>query len=410
MRAARSWFLVVAFLQGSAVHGADWPQFLGPSRDGHSPETGLANQVPANGYPVRWRVPAGAGFSGPVVSAAKVLLFHQPADEETLTCLDQQTGKVLWSTGYPSDYQGGYGTGPGPRATPTVSGKTVYTLGAAGDLQAVDFQTGVRQWRRNLNDDFRVPEGYFGVAGSPVVSGDLLLVNVGGPKAGLAAFHRQDGTTAWQITDDRASYSSPIVGHAGGKTRAFFFARSGLHAVNPRDGQDHLFFPWRARSDASVNAATPLLFDDHVFLSASYNTGAVLLKVTEAGFAKVWSSGEHLCNHYNTSVLVDGHLYGIDGRQEGGARLECLDAMTGKVRWSEEGFGCASIIVADGRLWCWSEAGELVVILPSPSRYTALGKSTYGGRDCRAHPALANGNVFLRTDRELLCVDIAGSK
>ena len=155
--------------------------------------------------------------------------------------------------------------------------------------------------------------------------------------------------------------------------------------------------------NASVNAAAPVLVGEHVFLSASYGTGAVLLRVAKDGVTEVWHNDESLSNHYNTSVYHDSHVYGFDGRQEQGARLRCIEAQTGKVCWTKEGFGCGSMILADGKLIVLSENGELVLIDATPTAYSEKARATVLSRPCRAEIALANGRLYARDNAKLVC-------
>jgi outer membrane protein assembly factor BamB len=391
----------------AAASAADWPQIHGPARDATSAETGLLKTWPDDGPPLVWSRAVGEGYSGPVVAGGKLILFHRLGDNEVVECLDAEKGKPLWKFPYPTAYEDEYGKGNGPRSTPVIAGKYVYTLGAEGTLHCLELATGKKVWARSLHRDYEVPKSFFGVGTSPVVAGDLLLVNVGGANAGVVAFKKDTGEEAWKATSEGASYSSPVVAQFGGTPHAVFFTRNGVLLLHPRNGDAVFQKRWRARINASVNAATPLVIGDLIFFSASYDTGGLLLRVAKGKVEEVWSGEETLSNHYNTSVHHDGHLYGIEGRQEAGAGLRCVELKTGKVMWTKEGFGCASMILAEGHLIALTENGDLVLVEASPKGYREKARATVlKGRPCRAEIALADGRLYARDQRQLACWDL----
>jgi outer membrane protein assembly factor BamB len=236
-----------------------------------------------------------------------------------------------------------------------------------------------------------------------LLEGNRLLVNVGARGAGIVAFDKDTGQEVWKATDHAASYSSPVAATIDGTRHVFFFTREGLVSLDPDNGRVRFSLRWRARMAASVNAATPLVVGGQVFLSASYNTGAVLLRVRPDGADEVWKSDEVLSNHFNTSIYRDGFLYGIDGRQEAGGRLRCVELQTGKVRWTQEGFGCASLLLAEGNLIALTEEGDLVLIEATPEAYREKARARVLGGNCRAQPALADGRLYGRDGRRLVC-------
>lgn len=393
-----------AFLLMLASAAADWPQFLGPSRDGTSTETGLARTWPAAGPPVVWERKVGAGWSGPVVADGQLILFHRLADNEVVECLDAATGKVHWRHEYPTQYRDDFNFDEGPRSTPLIANGRVFTLGAAGDLHCLDLKSGRRLWARNVNDDYQVRKGFFGVGTSPLLEDGLLLLNVGGKGAGVVALAAETGKEVWKATDDAASYSSPVAATIHGKRQVIFFTREGVLSLMPENGKVLSRVPRRARINASVNAASPLVMGDLLFISASYNVGATLFRVRPDGPPEeVWKSDEVLSNHYNTSVHHAGFLYGIDGRQEYGPRLRCLEVKTGKVRWTKDKFGCTTFIVADGHLLGLTEHGDLVLIEATPEAYREKARAPVLAKGCRAHLALAEGRLFGRDGTRLVC-------
>jgi outer membrane protein assembly factor BamB len=387
---------------------ADWPQWLGPERNGASVETGLLQSWPKEGPPVVWQREVGDGFSGPVVAGDWLILFHRVGDEEVVQALDTPNGRERWKFAYTTRYRDLLGKGNGPRSTPLVAGKRVYTLGAEGRMHCLELETGKQVWERALNDDYRVRQGFFGVGTSPLVEGNLVLVNVGGKEAGagIVALDKDTGKEVWKATRDEASYSSPVVATLDGTRSVIFFTREGLQALDPATGAVRFGKHWRSRLDASVNAATPLVIDGHVFLTACYGTGAVLLKVRKDGVDEVWQSDDVLSEHYGTPVRQGEFLYGFDGRQEEGPRLRCVEWKTGKVRWTQEGFGCGSLVLADGNLFALTEAGDLILVEATASVYHEKARASVLGGPCRAQLALADGRLYGRGAGRLVCWNV----
>lgn len=386
---------------------ADWPQHLGPNRDSHSPETGLLRTWPKTGPTVVWKRDVGSGWAGPVVEGNRLILFHRVGEEEVIECLDSTTGKQLWKSAYKTRYVDDFNFDDGPRATPLIADKRVFTLGADGDLRSWELETGKGIWNRNIIRDYRVPKGFFGAATSPMIADGKLLINVGVKGAGIVAFDSATGREIWKAGDDAVSYSSPVVGKLDGEELAIFFTRQGLLALAPKTGEIRYQYPWRPRINASVNAATPIVSGNRVYLSSSYGTGAIVLEVKKGKLEEIWQGDNIISNHYNTPVLVKDHLYGIDGRQEGGrAQLRCVQWNTGKVHWTKEAFGCASLIVADGIIIACPENGDVVLIEPTADEYKELARASMLDSPVRALPALAGGKLFVRDAKKLVALQI----
>ena len=385
------------------LQAADWPQFLGPERNGTSRETGLLASWPEKEPPILWEKSIGEGFSGPVVAGDKLIRFHRLDNKEVVECLDANTGNGLWKFPYTTEYVDKYGKGNGPRATPLIAGNRVYTLGVDGVLLALDLRTGKKVWHHDLTKEYQLAESFFGIGTSPLVEGDLLLVNVGPPGEGVLAFHKETGKEAWKAKCEPASYSSPVAVTINGTRHVFFFTMGGLVSLDPKTGDVRFSKPWRSRQRSSVTAATPLVVRDQVFISASYGTGAVLLQVHDKDAKEIWQSDEVMSNHYNTCIYKDGFLYGCDGRQEGGARVRCVELASGKVRWTKEGFGCANMILTEGRLITLGEDGDLRLLEANPDDYKELARSHVLDKPCRAPLALANGRLYARNDHKLIC-------
>jgi outer membrane protein assembly factor BamB len=405
MTLLRSTALCLCLLAGSlAGLAGDWPQLLGPDRNGISREPGPIKPWGKKGPEVLWQVDAGDGYASPVVAGGKVVLFHRLGDEDTVACFDAARGNRLWRSAYRTNYEDPLGKGNGPRATPVVAGGKVYTLGAAGQLRCVDLKKGSKVWERDLAADYDPPKGFFGLGSTPLVEGELLLVNVGAKGAGIVAFHKDTGKPAWKTTDDEASYSSPIAATVAGVRHVFFFTRTGLVSLDPVNGKVRFHKRWRSRIHASVNAAMPVfLGGDHLFLSACYGTGAVLLKVRKDGVDEVWKSQTALSCHFSTPVAVGGYLFGFEGRQEEGAKLRCIEWKTGKVRWTEDAYGCGSVVAVAGQLLVLGEGGELALLEASGRKYVEQARATVLGQPCRAHLACADGRVYARDGKKLVC-------
>jgi outer membrane protein assembly factor BamB len=407
-------YLITAFILlcspawlGSVGNAQDWPQFLGPTRNGKYAGTDLTTVFPKTGPPVVWKKAIGQGFSGPVVADGKLILFHRVGDKETIECLDSATGKEIWRFDYSTHYRDDFGFDEGPRSTPSISAGRVYTFGAEGMLHCLDFATGKKLWAVDTHQQFDVRKGFFGAACSPLVEGRVVLLNIGGAKpSGLVAFDRETGKVMWAVSRDEASYASPVAATVGALRTVFCFTRSGLIGVDPAGGSIRFEFPWRARMQASVNAATPLVVGDVVFISSSYQTGAALLEVAASAVKKVWSSDDVLSNHYASSIAHNDYLYGYHGRQEQGPSLRCVQLQTGKVVWSVESFGSGTLTLAGEHLLVLKETGELLIAAAIPKAFQPVAKAQIVPGTVRAYPALAQGRLYMRNDNNLVCVSL----
>ena len=395
--------LILLLLTCQAARSEDWPQFLGPARNGvYSGAMGAA--WPKSGPVVLWKLEIGQGFSAPVVARGRVILFHRRENQAIVESLDASTGRRIWSSAYPTDYRDDFGFDEGPRAAPAVAGERVYTFGAEGVLQALDFTTGKRLWSVDTRQKFGAAKGFFGAACSPLVDDYRVLMNIGGPNgAGIGAFDAATGKVLWTATGDESGYSSPVVAKIGATSHGLFWTRAGLVDVDPATGKVRFQFPWRSRSHASVNAAAPVVVGNLVFLSASYGTGATLLQIDGASVKQLWASDDALSNHYATSVYRDGYVYGYHGRQEFGQSLRAIELRTGKVQWNVDGFGAGTVTLAADRLLLIRENGELVVAPASPKEFRPAARAQLLPATVRSYPALADGRLYVRNERTLAC-------
>ena len=404
------YFLMAFALACSLAHGAvpdaDWPQLLGPQRNGSYAGPPLAKAWPKEGPPVVWKRKVGQGFAGPAVSGEWLVLFHREGNQAVVEALNARTGQTIWKTNYATDYRDDFGFDPGPRATPTIAEGRVFTYGAEGRLSCWKLETGEPLWSLDAVREFGSRKGFFGRAPAPLVVDDLVIFMPGGPEAGVVAVDAVTGKTRWKATQDEASYASPIVATIEQHRMVLALTREALVALSPTNGQVLFRYPWRPPEHASVTAATPLVVDNQIFLSACYGAEAILLRVKARAPGKVWSNEDVLSNHYATSVYHGGFLYGWHGRQEQGCELRCVELQTGKVRWSEGGLKAGSIILAGAELLVLTERGELLRAPATPAGFKPTGRAQVLPSEVRAFPALANGFLYARSQDQLWCLNL----
>lgn len=391
-----------------AVWSGDWPQILGPQRNGQADGETLPDGFPKAGLSAAWSVPLGSGYAGPVVVGKKVIVFHRVEKQERIEAFDTATGKSLWQADFPARYNGGVNSDTGPRCVPLVQAGKVYAFGAAGDLYCVTLEGGKHLWTRELYVDYDGDEGYFGAGSTPMIIGGKLVVNVGGKTAGLVALDPATGKTLWKGTTEQGSYSSPAAAKIDGKEQAIFITRMNCVAFDPATNEARVLFPFGKRGP-TVNAASPLLFDDKLFVTASYGVGAALKKLDGSEVVSVWSDDDTLSSQYTTAVRHAGFLYGIHGREDiPPAHLRCVHEVTGKIQWSKDRFGVAHAILAGDKLLLLGIDGKLTLVAADPKKYRELASAQVAEGLTRALPALSAGRLYFRTSDdqqgELKCV------
>ncbi|HEY3969415.1 MAG TPA: PQQ-binding-like beta-propeller repeat protein [Planctomycetaceae bacterium] len=389
----------------------DWPQFLGPDRNGISRETELLNEWPLEGPPEVWRVAGGPGMSGLAIAGGRVLTLIQKSGRQSVLCLDAETGRKKWEQDLAPAYRNAMGDGP--RATPTIAGDTAFVFTGEGILAAIQVTDGKIVWQKNVVAEFGGEPAEYGMASSPLVLGDKVIVTLGAPQATVAAFQTKTGTVAWQARGDSpAGYSSPALLSVGGREQVVVFHGAGGLGLDPASGAELWTFPYI--TDFHCNIATPVAVQGRVLLSAGENHGSVMLSLKAEGekFAAspAWEShgaGSFLRNEWQTSILLDGYLYGIDNVGSAGpvSHLTCVEAATGKRQWQQLRFGKSNLIAADGKLFLSTMQGELVVVNVNPKKYEELGRKAVAAK-MRQAPALAGGLLYLRDDREIVCLDV----
>lgn len=398
------------------TRAGDWPQILGPNRNGVAEGESIVDRFPAGGPQTVWQRSVGSGYAGIAVADGIAVLFHRLRDKEIVEAMDAATGDVKWTAEFDAKYRPSFIDDSGPRAVPVIHNSRVYVYGAQGGLHCLELQSGKTVWSRKAFDElgpkrpFRgePPEGYFGIGSCPLVEGNLLLVNVGGDskQAGIVAFALADGKTVWTATDERASYSSPVAATIDGVRHVFFATRLNALSIDPKTGDTRFSLPF-GEPGPKVTGANPLVIDGHLLLTASYGVGAVYAKIESNRADIQWTSDNTLSSQYTTSIVENGAVYGVHGRQDmGRAALRCIDPVTQKVLWSEDGFGYATLIKADGKLLVMKTDGELVLVQLSPQSYRELDRAQLLNGTARALPALSNGSLFVRDERTLRCVQL----
>jgi outer membrane protein assembly factor BamB len=392
----------------------DWPQFLGPNRDNTSPvkvEPWKAMPAP----PLVWKQPVGDAHSSPVVAGGVVYAFYQPKGKnaDALAAFDAATGKPLWEKSYErSEFNPPFGKGP--RATPSISAGKVYTLGNTGILACWDAKTGDIIWKVDTLADFHAKNLFFGISTSPLVEGNAVVIMVGGKGAGVVAFDKANGKVLWKATDDPASYASPIATGSGDGRQLVFLTGSHLRGLSPAGKE-----LWEYRFEAKVGqkqlieaSTTPVRVGD-VVVGSSVTDGSVGLRLTPGGKAEeAWRNPVLTC-YFSTPVVVGEYLYMVNGRAtiaNPSITLRCVEAKTGKVAWERPKVGkyhAALIRTGNNRLLMLDDDGHLILLDPDPKEYKELARVKVCGPTW-AHPALVGGKVYLRDEKDLLCIPLAG--
>ncbi len=432
------WALVGSLLCGSSIApAADWPQWRGPQRDGVYRETGIIDQIPAAGLPVKWRVPIHGGYSGPAVAGGKVYLtdYVRTAGEagndpgsrnelqgrERVLCFEAKTGKPLWEHAYDRPYKISYPAGP--RATPTVSGGKVYTLGAEGDLLCLDANTGKVVWEKDLKLAYRTEAPIWGFCGHPLVDGKQLICLVGGEGSVVVSFDKETGRELWKaLSASEPGYCPPSIITAGGVRQLLIWDADKLNSLDPATGKVYWSQPLKPGYGMSIMA--PQLSGDLLFASGIGKVGAVFRLAADKPAAELVWTGEAKTAVYcanSTPRLGDGMIYGVDcdsgllvgAKLSDGERVwQTAEPTSGGRR---AGHATAFLVHHEGRDFLFSETGDLILAQLSPTGYQELGRfhvveptgECFGRNVVWSHPAFADKCVFIRNDKELVCVSLA---
>jgi hypothetical protein len=396
---------ILLFALGPATARADdWPCWRGPNRTGISAETGWLDRWPKDGPPIAWKAAVGTGFSAVAVAQGRLFTLGNQENKDTVVCLDAVTGKKLWTHTYDAALEDKLFEG-GPTSTPTVDENRVYTLSRWGDLFCFEAATGKIVWSKNVPKETGIRVPGWGFASSPVIHETMLLLNIG--EAGLA-LDKQTGKVLWASADKDAGYSSPVLYQRGGDWLAIVSADDSWAAVNVKTGKEVWRVRWLTRY--GLNAADPIVSGETVFLSSGYNKGGALLHLGDKEPADVWRN-RHMRNQFNSCVLLDGFLYGIDGDTTTKAFLKCVELKTGEVRWAHEGIGMGSLMAAAGKLIVLSDRGELLVAPANSQAFEPSARARVLDGKCWTVPVLANGRIYCRNAQgDVVCVDVRGDK
>jgi len=397
-------FGLLLLLGVATAPAADWPQWRGPRRDGTSLETGLLKSWPTGGPKLAWKTTGlGEGYSAFAVVGGRLYTQGQRGDEQFILAYDTATGKKLWEAQAGRSYR--ERRGHGPRGTPTVEGDRLWALSADGTMVCLEAATGRRIWTVNIVQKFGSQVIHWGMSESPLVDGDRVIVMAGGSGASIVALDKNTGNLVWKSQSDEAGYSSAIAFDLGGVRQIATFTGEAAVGLAAKNGE--LLWRYPKVSNQTANIATPIFHDGHVFVSSDYGTGAALLKLTPNGGAvkasEVYFSRE-MKNHYSTSVLVGGHLYGFSS-----AILTAMNFRTGEVAWRDRSVGKGGLIYADGHLYCLGETGVMGLVEAAPQAYREKSRFEIprGEFPTWTPPVLANGRLYLREQDNLYCYRIA---
>ena len=380
-----------------------WTDFRGPERDGHYRQMPVRTTWPAGGLTPLWKQPVGGGYASFVVARGRAFTIEQRGGEEVAAAYDANTGVELWTNRWRAIFRESMG-GDGPRATPTWAEGLVYVLGATGELRCLEEATGRLVWRKNILDDNDASNLPWGMAASPLVVGDVVIVLPGGANGrSVVAYHRQSGARVWSALDETQAYSSPMIATLAGRRQLLVMTASRLVGLEPDGGALLWSYPWVTTSD--INVAQPLVVGpNRVFVSSGYGVGAAVVEIAESGgrfdVREVWRN-LRMKNKFTSSVLHDGFIYGLDE-----AILACVDAATGDLKWKGGRYGYGQVLLASGRLVVLTEEGDLVLVAASPDGHQELASFPAISGKTWNHPAMADGRLLVRNLREMAAFDL----
>ncbi len=392
------------------------PQWRGASRKGVAPAGSFRTDWDKKPPKELWREPIGGGYGSCAVVGGKLYVQDRQSENERVVCFDAETGRTEWKYSYEAAQAGTDRTyAIGPRATPTVVGNWVYTVGGSGKLLALEVQNGIptMRWSAELLADFQAPMPQWGVACSPLVLGDLVIVQPGGKDAAVVAFDKTSGAVRWKAGSNPPGYSSPVAARVGGLETVFAFMGDALLAVRASDGKVTDSFKWATQFTGNI--ATPIVVDDeYAFISSAYGMGCALLRAEKSGdevkLVKVYERrGRAFQSHHATAVFKDKHLFGTDGTQGSGG-LKCIDFVTGKEvpDWDGSEMKQASLILAGEHLIVQTARGDLCLVEANPKEFNLLAKvpKVLSGNNNWATPTLVNGRLYVRDEKNVVCLDV----
>ncbi len=387
---------------------SDWTCWRGPGMEGKSDIRGMITDW-SNELDKVWEVDylcrgeESVTYSGPVIRGNRLVIMGRDGDRDQVFCLEAGSGELLWHTGYDAPTDPKFGTGP--RATPCIDGELVYTFGRAGDLACWRLYDGERVWKRNVMDDGgKMPN--WGFSSSPMVLADMVIVQ-GGGEACLIAYDKGSGEVVWSSPGGEAGYSTAVPVVLDSVAYLLHFHGTGLALVDTADGSQRWDIPWE--TEYAVNAVTPVVRNDTVFITSGYRMGARCLKVSVSGADVIWES-DVISSQVADLVLLGGQLYGYTANANNSGPFKCVDLATGTERWSTKEIGGGSLVYADGHLVCWDVKGNLHLLEKDPDRFIlkgsirdAAGKANH---EAWTPPAIANGKLYLRHMGRLVCYEL----
>ena len=405
-------FLLVFLFLISAAR-PDWPHLRGPNYDGVSAETGLADAWPAQGPPQLWTRELGQGHAGFIVAQGRVYTQRQTLGGQTVLCLDLDTGSTIWETRYDWAWQPG-GAYPGPYATPTWSGGRIFYCSPGGLVGCMDAETGKSLWSLNVREKFQGKGCEFGYAATPLVEGELMIVPVGGPSSSVVALHVDDGRLVWATGSDPASYCPALPITVRERRCVVGYLQNSLVLIELATGKQLLRQPFSAGYDE--HSAWPLYREPHLCLLAPFRQPALYMELqTGPGEALTtrsrWTSPD-LCNDIASSVLYRANIFGFSLKQlqasphrPSRGSFQCLDWATGKLCWSSDRVGQASLLAADGKLYLLNDSGSLILARADPLAYQELSRvQLFDDEICWTPPTLWQGRLLVRSPSRATCL------
>jgi outer membrane protein assembly factor BamB len=392
---------MAAALAGVLPAGAgDWASYRGSNHDGISNETGWKSVFGGGGPKVLWEAEVGTGFAAFTVADGRVYTTGHADGKDTIFCLDAASGKVVWTHAYAADLGDKYYEG-GTSATPTVEGGKVYHLSRWGDAFCLDAATGKVVWGKNVQTETGAKIPDWGFAGSPYLTGDMVILSVG--QAGMA-LSKASGETVWKSGNESAAGYSTAYPMEGNEGVVILSAEDAYTAVEAATGKVVWRLPWKTRY--GVNAAAPIQSGDKLFISSGYNRGCGLFQLGGEEPTAIWEN-KNLKNQFNSSVLIGGHLFGIDDDENKKASLRCVELATGEVKWEEESIGFGALTAADGKLIVQTEKGELVIAEAKAEGFEEISRAQVLSGRCWTTPVLANGRLYVRNSAgQMKCLDL----
>ncbi len=382
-----------------------WTNFRGPKRDGNYEATPVLTSWPSNGLTPLWKQPIGLGYASFSVADGRAYTIEQRRGQEVVAAYDVATGRELWTQQWSASYSPGDDTGDGPRATPTWDQGRLYALGGTGELRCLDANTGAVIWGKNILSDNQAPNLQWGVAGSPLIVDDKVIVLPGGANnKSVVAYNKLTGAPVWKSLSDQQAYSSPMLAELAGRRQILVVTASRVVGLVPETGALLWSYPWD--TSMGINVAQPIVVDkNRFFMSSGYGKGAALVEVKGTGqdftATTVWEN-INMKNKFNSSVYYNGYVYGMD---EG--ILTCLDVNTGERKWKGGRYGYGQLLVASGNLIVTSDTGDLALVKASPDAYTEVARfSALQGKTWNI-PAIADGRLLVRNANEMAAYDIS---